>query len=647
MSRSAWGHNGCARRWLAGLLLLGWAGSGAAQERPVPDADGDGWVDEAEYRVARELGTAAPAPRLVEFGVTNPLSGAALWGGLLLPPAPASQSLPLVVFAPGGLGYGSGLQNLQVLQSLVRRGYAVGLWDPDGRGRSAGAEDYNGRIHQAGLHALLQALVRHPAVDARRVVMMSHSLGLATAAGALADYPDDPPVCGLIDDEGPSDRFYITQWDNPRFGIFPQGTTNQAWWAEREAVTLIRRVRCPYLRLQTVQDHVHGTNRQHALDLINAATGAPFGGGGQSPWTRINGPDNPANHVYRPPEEPHWLPARPGPDQLADIVDEMLARHGPAPAANILFAVNVHDTRHVGESADTVLKLVDLFAGHRARADFYLTAPMTRLLAEQRPDVIARLRESGMTINYHERPPYPLCRGFSAPLEGLAQGALRAVLRAYETCELDPITAELHRERPGGYGYVARVFGRPPVTVSVPEFEGPWADVALQVFRELGARAVVWGHEGMTRPERPWDWREGLLVRPSDFGVSRWAPPGAAAESFWFHAPHPDTDPAWNPTRRLQAALRRWNGPRAPFVTALIHDNDFCRSGPVSWTAVYFTAGRPARPPFDPQAPDLSRPLDAERRAAVWNAYAELVAYAAAHLRIVTAEDLLEMAPPP
>ena len=52
----------------------------------------------------------------------------------------------------------------------------------------------------------------------------------------------------------------------------------------------------------------------------------------------------------------------------------------------------------------------------------------------------------------------------------------------------------------------------------------------------------------------------------------------------------------------------------------------------------------PLSAPFDLNAPDPSRPRTDEDKAAIFAAYEELVAYAAAYLTVVTSEDILEMA---
>jgi pimeloyl-ACP methyl ester carboxylesterase len=162
--------------------------------------------------------------------------------------AGADKKYPAVVIIPGGLGFGSGAARTQEPFTIARAGFMVGYFDPDGRGRSEGREDWNGKVHQDGLHAVLKHVAGLTFVDKSNIGVVSSSLGLAMAAGALGRYPDDPPVKYFIDIEGPSDRFYITKNDSRRFlDIFAGHTTKEEhWWAEREAVRSIKEVRCAY-----------------------------------------------------------------------------------------------------------------------------------------------------------------------------------------------------------------------------------------------------------------------------------------------------------------------------------------------------------------------------------------------------------------
>ena len=305
----------------------------------------------------------------------------------------------------------------------------------------------------------------------------------------------------------------------------------------------------------------------------------------------------------------------------------------------------MHDIVNVDESADTVLRLVDLFSRCGLRGDFYLTAPMVALYQERRPDVVERLRGSAMTISYHVRPPHPLIAGFDAPLRGLEGAALQAALYDYETYRLDLETGGLLRQEPGGYRYVADVFGRTPVVVSVPS--PLYRDASLEVYRELGARMTVIYHETGTKLDAPFEYAQGLLIRPSDWSVTRWSAGGSSKEQFWWAMLDTPLAGSYDPAGYLRQRLESWSGPRAPFVTALIHEDNFYRKDATPWALVYYEdaeKGRPRTPPFDLSAPDPSKPRLPENQAAIWAAYEDLVSYAGANLDVVTSEDIVERA---
>lgn len=312
------------------------------------------------------------------------------------------------------------------------------------------------------------------------------------------------------------------------------------------------------------------------------------------------------------------------------------------------FAVNTHDWPHVDESAATVLRLIGIFEKHLVRGDFYFTPQIVEHYEQKRPDVIQRLKQSGMGISYHVRPPHPTYGGFDQRLRNLDNAALLQTLRDYETYRLDPATGELQRDKAGGYRYVAKVFGRAPVVVS-PQCRDPRVRAAaLKVYAELGAKMVVAYHESGTKIDQPFEWSHELLARPSDFSITRWAVSTSREGLFWWNMLDTSRAAEFNPTVRLKSQLAAWHGSRAPFITALIHENDFSREGGPGWSGIYFTgAGRNAHPksaPFDLDAPDLSRPRSPAAREKIWSAYEELVAYAAAHLRVVTAEDIVKLA---
>lgn len=323
-------------------------------------------------------------------------------------------------------------------------------------------------------------------------------------------------------------------------------------------------------------------------------------------------------------------------------------------AGYLSFNINVHDWTHPDESAQILRKLVDLFERYGVRGDFYFTAEITRELAEKHPEVIERLRNSTMTISYHLRPPHPLYSGFDERLRGLDDAALYQTLLDYETYALDLETGDLDRSRPGGYTYVAQVFGRNPVVASAPTNDRRIKDAAQKVYANLGARMTVLYHEEGAKLEQPFEYVNGLLVRPSDFSVTR-VTPIDGSDNFWWNFMFKPNAANYNPTALLQTLLADWerqtgSSPysRAPFVTALIHENNFYRSGD-GWSSIYFTIeggkrGDPLPPPWDLAAPDPSRPRSEAEQSAIWQAYEELVAYAVANLHVVTSEDILKLA---
>jgi len=354
------------------------------------------------------------------------------------------------------------------------------------------------------------------------------------------------------------------------------------------------------------------------------------------------------------------LPTPPTPDSVSPT--ESTADISPSPTGRgtggegyISFIINVHDWTHPAESADILLKLVNLFEKYGVRGDFYFTAEITRELAENHPKVIERFRNSNMTISYHVRPPHPLYTGFDDRLKGLSDDELYQTLLDYETCALDLETGELDRSQPGGYSYVAQVFGRNPVVAPTPNNDPRIKDAARRVYASLGAQMTLLYHEEGTKLEQPFEHVNGLLVRPSDFSVTR-VTSVDGSDNFWWNFMSRPNAADYNPTRILQNLLAEWVGQtsgspaaRAPFITALIHENNFCRNGAEGWTSIYFTMngakrGAPLPAPWNLNAPDPSKPRTEADQSAIWAAYEELVAYAAANLTVVTSEDIVNLA---
>lgn len=334
----------------------------------------------------------------------------------------------------------------------------------------------------------------------------------------------------------------------------------------------------------------------------------------------------------------NWEKANPGVDP----------RSGLDPRPKISFVINVHDFTHLDESAATLNRLMDIFTKHGVKGDFYLTGPMVSFYARTHPEVLQRLKETGMTISYHVRPPHALYEGFDSPLKGLSGNGLASVLRDYETYGLDLRTGGLVRSEKGGYLLAKETFSASPVTVVAPVDETATKDAAFRNYREMGAAACVLYHETGTDPEQPFEYREGLLVRPSDFSVTRWKEGDASEDLFWWNMLGSRWAEEYRPLGYLQERLASWKEARPAFVTSLIHENNFARKGAEGWTSIYYTGTGtsrvPKKPPFDLSAKDPSSLRSRSEQEAIWEAYEEMVAWAAKEMQVVTSKDLVSIA---
>ena len=318
----------------------------------------------------------------------------------------------------------------------------------------------------------------------------------------------------------------------------------------------------------------------------------------------------------------------------------------------ISFPINIHDFLHIDQSADLLIRLVDLFEKYNVRGDFYFTAPITHYFVEKRPDIIKRVRKSNMTISYHVRPPHPIYIGFNEKLEKLDSDELMRVLRDCETYRLDMTTGELLRDQPGGYKFVSEVFGRKPVALGIPARGPKLRTAARKVYRELGAKVVVEHHETGTKMDVPFEWIDGLVMRPSDFSVTRWAAPGdrpgrRGLGNFWWNMLNTPRADQYNPTTYLKKRLEAWNGTRPPLITCIIHENNFFRQRMTPFTYIFWAdpqKRQPLKPPYDLNARDASMPRTQANMKQIWQAYEEVVAYSAKYLKVITSEDITKMA---
>jgi len=240
--------------------------------------------------------------------VVNPSSGCSLYVHIHRPAnAGPGNRVPGVVFVPGETGFGSQLDSFTTPNDIASDGFAFLHFDPDGRGRSSAyPENYDGYVHQDGLHACLSLLAGRNYVDTSRLGIYTHRYGITMGAGMIARHAE-PRVKFLLDIEGPADR-YQTSEDSG--GHVPVPTDDDSFWQEREAARFMKQVPGAYLRFQTrVDSNPRNLANRHCIQLIDSATAFAYGGAGISVWTRVNDSVmNLPNRVYTVSDPPVWIP---------------------------------------------------------------------------------------------------------------------------------------------------------------------------------------------------------------------------------------------------------------------------------------------------------------------------------------------------
>lgn len=267
-------------------------------DQPVATTVRVAWKLSSRLRSARA--------RLARGGVeTTPLEllsscGYRLRGARVRPTG--AGPLPAVVVSPAiHQGVDALLSRAAVVSAdeIARLGFVVYVHDPAGRGKSWGEEDYGGPEHQDDLRAAFAAALTDPACNGA-VGVLSLSLGVAAAAGALARWPEAMPARWLVDWEGPCDREIITAGGTLMLPAQGHGLDDDAYWFPREARRHVGQLRCGYVRLQAVPDHAQPGEVRHAERMLRAAAQ------GELPWFQVN--DHPRGEV---PGRVSWAPGGP------------------------------------------------------------------------------------------------------------------------------------------------------------------------------------------------------------------------------------------------------------------------------------------------------------------------------------------------
>lgn len=213
-----------------------------------------------------------------------------------------SGPLPGIVISPAihqGITQLLGNKAVVGADEIARLGFVVLVHDPAGRGESWGEEDFGGPEHQDNLRVAIAALHRDPTCTGE-IGVVSLSLGIAAAVGALVGPESKVVPRWLVDWEGPCDREIITAGGKLMVPAAGHTLTDESYWQPREAVRAVGKLPCGYVRLQARPDHAQPDEVRHALRMMRAAES------GEMPWFQIN--DHPRGEV---PERPAWAPGGP------------------------------------------------------------------------------------------------------------------------------------------------------------------------------------------------------------------------------------------------------------------------------------------------------------------------------------------------
>lgn len=214
-------------------------------------------------------------------------------------PTAGTAPFPVAILCPGIDDDGTVFTSLQTPihpAELCQMGIAALHFDPTGRGKSWGEEDFGGAEHQDLVSGLLNALMEDDRIDSKRCAIIAISLGISMAVGG-AIQAKRPPVF-VLDWEGPSDREIMTSGGTRMAPAMGHKLSDDIYWHPREAARHVGNLPCGYVRLQAYRDHAQGLEHRHMWRMLRAVKGG-------APWFQLN--DHPINHL---PERPIFLPSK-------------------------------------------------------------------------------------------------------------------------------------------------------------------------------------------------------------------------------------------------------------------------------------------------------------------------------------------------
>ncbi len=252
------------------------------------------------------------------------------------------------------------------------------------------------------------------------------------------------------------------------------------------------------------------------------------------------------------------------------------------PTVNLSFSLNWQDFYFTAQSASYLEAILNLHEETAVPCDLFFTTWQTEVIADSFPDLMDRLRSSGLVAqNYHVRAPKPYATGFEwGELASSATSTARQleIVTDFETHKLDLTTALPVAGVEGGYARLTALQGYAPLIVGSGAATSP-VNLGTTVngyFRDAGAQMIV--QHSVPVNLGAGDGYSGLLLRPEhvDWKLIRTVGFEPIADD-----PQPATlNEAVTQAQAVAGGIAPW------FIGVKLHDNDLFATQS-AWTLVW------------------------------------------------------------
>jgi hypothetical protein len=324
--------------------------------------------------------------------------------------------------------------------------------------------------------------------------------------------------------------------------------------------------------------------------------------------------------------------------------------------------MNCHDFSQVKTSYETLSRLFGIYRKYHIIADFYFTDQLAQRLEWHKPGFLDSLRRAGMGINIHHRSAHMLA---FRPTRREAQSPQLGIITLFRQGKTDEAIAECEKwERRrsnvatggldsavGGYDFIEQKSGTKPLCVGFGisgNFDGDSLAIGSMIsLKKSGLRATVDEHEGGADAVYPFMSLRGVLARPADSSITRWAAGTMKRDTFWWKMVlTPDAD-AYSPRRYAERIMAQVNKNQLTIANAIMHETDFSYDRPPFYSVYYVsgTSGATNPVPYDTTAFPTDRiiPWSQAQKDAIWAKYDSLMQYIGSHpnIRTITMQSLL------